>query len=228
MTEHLKEETELRQYLLGQMTREKQVLVEARLFLDSDYSDLVQAVADDLIDDYVNNDLTGSDLQEFETYFLTRKEYQDDLRIGKALRRFFTSKNEVIDPETQPAHTYAGYNNPPQSRVATSESRFRLLFVRRPALGFAVAAILIILSAIAFVTIQSIRRRDGGAPVQAHDQPPAQQERISNESLPVNSSNTGKDVSERPAGNEGHKKKRTKDKQTIDHLSNQIANQIPL
>jgi hypothetical protein len=59
MTNHESEqETRLRQYLLGELDLKDQVLVEQRLFLENQYAELAQAVEDDLVDDYVHDDLT--------------------------------------------------------------------------------------------------------------------------------------------------------------------------
>ena len=64
MKEDVEHEAELRQYLLGELTLEEQVLLEQRLFLDSEYAQLAQSVEDDLIDDYVHDDLTEAEREK--------------------------------------------------------------------------------------------------------------------------------------------------------------------
>ena len=71
MKQDPEQESQLRRYLLGELRLEEQVLIEQRLFLDRDYAELAQGVEDDLIDDYVHDDLTPVERQEFETHFLS-------------------------------------------------------------------------------------------------------------------------------------------------------------
>src|SRR5215213_11544140 len=88
MKEDVEQEAELRRYLLGQLSLEEQVLIEQRLFLDSEYAQLVKSVEDDLIDDYVRDDLTEAEREEFGNRFLNRPEYSDDISIAQALDRY--------------------------------------------------------------------------------------------------------------------------------------------
>src|SRR5436190_443284 len=87
MKEDLTQEKELRRYLLGELTLEEQVVIEQRLFLESEYAELAKALEDDLIDDYVRHDLPAKEQAEFETHFLTQPEHLEDVKIADALNK---------------------------------------------------------------------------------------------------------------------------------------------
>src|SRR5689334_10519370 len=99
------EEAELRRYLLGELTLEERVLVEERLFLDSEYMQLAEALKDELVDEYANRDLTPAERQQFESHFLARPAHRDDLKIAEALKRYIASETEpaVVVQPVQPS-----------------------------------------------------------------------------------------------------------------------------
>src|SRR5215217_7767198 len=79
----------LKQYLLGQLTNEQQrAVVDERLLLDDDSFEELQLVKEDLIDQYLNEELTGHERKAFETHFLTTAERREDLRQAQALARY--------------------------------------------------------------------------------------------------------------------------------------------
>jgi hypothetical protein len=198
MKEYLKEEAELRRYLLGELTLEEQVLVEERLFLDGEYLRLAQAVEDDLVDEYAHHDLTGDEREKFEGHFLAKPEHWEDLRIAQALRRFLDSQKEAVDPALTPVvpHSTPGYSGGSRVMEERRGSFLLSLFRRKPALGFSLAAALIILSVITWLTVQSLRRPSKERPLQAQDSAPtqtepAEQQREPGAEFPVNRTSRG-------------------------------------
>lgn len=146
------QESELRQYLLGELTLERQVLIEQRLFLDDDYSYLAQAVEDDLIDEYAYRDLTADERARFEAHFLKWPEHRDDLRIARALKKY------TLSPPIALGH----------------ESFFRSLFRWKTIVGPLLAVLLIIPSVIGWLIFRSVIRQDKPPVLQGQDQPPQQ------------------------------------------------------
>jgi hypothetical protein len=106
MKQDVDPEAKLRRYLLGELTHEEQVSLEQRLFLDTDYAEVVQSVEDDLIDDYVQGVLTGVERENFITHFLKRPEHREDVRIAEALERSFAADRKVnpVIPFPTPSH----------------------------------------------------------------------------------------------------------------------------
>lgn len=88
MPEDLIARNTIKQYLLGELAEEQLESVEERLFADDDFFEEFQLVKDDLLDQYVNNELTPSERRHFEQHFLTTSERREDLRHAQALARY--------------------------------------------------------------------------------------------------------------------------------------------
>lgn len=176
MKEDVEQEAELRRYLLGQLSLEEQVLIEQRLFLDSEYAQLAKSGEDDLIDDYVHDDLTEAEREEFENRFRNQQEYSDDISIAQALDRYLAS--EVLPAAGQgsnSSHSFitlgsAELHGEAHEAGATKSRSYKdhpvvllpTLSRRRPVLWLALAAgVLIILSVITWIVFQSTRRPTG-------------------------------------------------------------------
>lgn len=197
MSQDLEQEYKLRQYLLGELGQEEQVLIEQRLFLESSYAQLVQAVEDDLVDDYLHDDLTASELEGFKSHFLTQPERRGDLRIAQALKQFLAAES-FAPPVTG------------QIDEKVDIGWRRLLRSRRP-IWFALAAgVLIIISFLTWIAIRSIQRPvdrtfEAHVPQPSPTETPRQQPGPS----PVNPNpNDNSKVVEQRNSNEGSRQKR--------------------
>lgn len=194
MKQHLGDDAELRRYLLGELTQEEQVTVEARLFLDGDYLSQLKAVEDELVDEYAYGELPDGEREKFETNFLARPEGRADLGIALALKRFTSSEDAAAyDVPSSPATAGIDAVQPPrEGRFAIQASLFR----RRQVIGFSLAAAaLLALSLITWLVIKSWRGRNTDRPMQVSQptpQPTAPSERQEPDRAnnpPVNSEN---------------------------------------
>lgn len=176
MKEQLVEETELRRYLLGELTLEERVSVEARMFLDSAYMQLARSVKDELVDEYANQDLTPAEREQFESHFLARPEHREDLRIAQALKKYLASEAASAETETVPSAAISPAAAGGNARPFTKRARDFLssLFGRRAVLGLSFAAALIILSVITWLAVGSWRLQEIRPPLQAQDPTPPQ------------------------------------------------------
>ncbi|MET0649721.1 MAG: hypothetical protein ABW208_24165 [Pyrinomonadaceae bacterium] len=202
MKEQLVEETELRRYLLGELTLEERVLVEERMFLDSAYMQLARAVKDGLVDEYAHQDLTPAEREQFESHFLARPEHRDDLRIAQALKRYLASEAASAEAATAPSVAVSPAASGGNARPFTKRVREFLssLFGRRAILGLSFAAALIILSVITWLAVGSWRLQEIRPPLQAQDPtppPPAQ-----GPQQPPESAGAAPDNSRGPGGGE--------------------------
>ena len=183
MNQDLQQETELKRYLLGELTLEEQVLIEQRLFLDRDYAQLAQAVEDDLIDDYVRSDLTAIERKKFEAHFLLqRPENSEDLKVAQALERYLTFEG-ITNPAVVAIHS-------DQPAISSAQPR------HKPAVWFALAAaILIVLSIVTWIAIRSSKPANN--PQQAQEQQPGptgpDRQQQPGPSPPINGSNSRRD-----------------------------------
>lgn len=152
MKPDVEQETELRHYLLGDLPLQEQVLIEQRLFFDSAYAELAQVIEDDLIDDYLHGDLVASEREKFEHHFLDSPDHKADLRIAEALKENLDAEDSRV---ISPLNLVEEQQAPP---VVVPPNKFFLtsLVKNKPAVWLALAAtVLIILSIIAWIAIQS-------------------------------------------------------------------------
>ena len=82
-------------YLLGDLAETKQVEIEDRAFRDKEYASQIDAVEDDLIDDYVRGELSTSARRQFERRFLASPERRRKVEFAKALAQVVSEGEET-------------------------------------------------------------------------------------------------------------------------------------
>ena len=222
MKQDPEQESQLRRYLLGELRLEEEVLIGQRFFLDRDYAELAQSVEDDLIDDYVHDDLTPVERQEFETHFLETPEHREDLRIAQAFQKHLISEpmtpsvvNQVIQAFSTSAQPAMALREAGTQSASTGLKEQQPVFLstsrrRKPVVWFALATAVLIVLSIIWVVIRSVNKPGGDGleaqQPQAVPTEPAKQQQ-SGPSLPVNDNQTveRRGVSDEP------KKKSTND-----------------
>ncbi len=90
---------EIRQYLLGELAEEDSERIEERLLTEHEFHEELAITEDELIDDYVSNDLSDDQRRKFEVHFLRTDARRRDLRFAKAYKKLLS--NEVV-PQRQP------------------------------------------------------------------------------------------------------------------------------
>jgi len=131
MTLKTMDEQTLRRYLLGDATDVEQEQVELWLMSDPEGYDLLVAAEDDLVDDFLSKRLSTSDVQLFNNYFLVTEERRQKLEFSRSLQ--------------------SQIHKPPQPLPKpTPDSFWKSVFalMRRPAFGYAMAAVLPLLIAV--------------------------------------------------------------------------------
>jgi hypothetical protein len=74
-------------YLLGELSEEDRTRLEERLLRDAEYRELIRAIEDDLIDDYVHGDLTPRQRELFERHFTSLPQRRRKVELAKVLSR---------------------------------------------------------------------------------------------------------------------------------------------
>lgn len=181
MEQQLEEGAELRRYLLGEATFEEQVSVEARLFLDDDYSSQLSAVEDELIDDYVYDDLAAGERERVKSRLLPKPGRREDLRIARAFKRYLSHRDELVTPPVAPAADTLSASDAPDTREPASPpdkgpfSFLSSLFLSRPVVGYALAAAaLLILSVVVWFSLGSLRGQSQSPDMRAQEPSPRQ------------------------------------------------------
>jgi len=85
MAVDLNNETLISQYLLGELSEEQQIEIEDLAFSDKKYLAGITAVENDLIDEYVRNELSAADRQRFESRFLASADRRKRVEFARAL-----------------------------------------------------------------------------------------------------------------------------------------------
>ncbi len=85
MAADLHNETHITRYLLGELPEEQQVEIEDRAFADEKYLASITAVENDLIDEYVRNELSAGERLSFEKRFLVSAERRKRVEFARAL-----------------------------------------------------------------------------------------------------------------------------------------------
>jgi hypothetical protein len=161
------DEITMRRYLLGELLPEEQSELQERLFLDSEYFQYLRMAEDDLIDDYVYEELTPDERERFDNYFLATPERYESLRIASALKKY-TSKNAASIPSALTSDRHLTI----PSKIAFLQS----LRDRNPMLRLSLAAvILLILCSGIWLIIRAIHPPGKREPLEA--QQPQQQEK---------------------------------------------------
>jgi len=88
MKENVMDDLTARRFLLGDMSVEERERIEERAFDDPETFAFMQSAQDDLIDDFVNNELSPEERERFQNYFLAQPGRRQDLSIGRALRQY--------------------------------------------------------------------------------------------------------------------------------------------
>ena len=85
MAANLNNEKLIAQYLLGELAEAQQVEIEDRAFEDQEYLASITAVENDLIDEYVRNEMSETERRRFEGRFLMSAERRKRVAFAKAL-----------------------------------------------------------------------------------------------------------------------------------------------
>ena len=148
-------------YLLGDLPEEQQVEIENRAFADKEYLASVTAVENDLIDEYVRDEMPAADRRKFETRFLASAERRKRVEFAKALATVAT-ESAVTEKTTQTI-----VSTPPVSWRDSLEAFFRGL---NPVAKFAMAAaMLVVVLGGAWLVIETLRLRNQLTRLQAAD-----------------------------------------------------------
>src|ERR1043165_9517295 len=93
----------IREYLLGKLSTEDREALEDRLFLEDALHEELQTAEDDLIDDFLTDDLEDDDVARFHQNFLVSSKRKQKLRMGKAWRNYAAAHaGEVRPPIVEP------------------------------------------------------------------------------------------------------------------------------
>lgn len=142
-----------RRYLLGMLEQEEEYRLEERLLSDTEYFDELLMAEDELVDDYIDGELSERAREKFEHHFLSTFERQQKLSFAKALKR-----HVAVAEVTRPLH--AGEAPP---RLTFRQRLMRVcLGAKSPLLVFSFAFLLIIILGGSWLVVRNLRLRSPG------------------------------------------------------------------
>ena len=118
-------------YLLGELPENEQITIEDEAFSDPEIRAAIEAVEQDLIDEYVRGDLPASQRQRFQSHFLASAERKKKLYFAHALNGVIGEKPKAAQAAVTVVSTRPGFWS----------------FLTQPVLtyGFAAAAVVLLL-----------------------------------------------------------------------------------
>jgi hypothetical protein len=125
-------EKAIRSYLLGELSEDERELLEKRLLADEGYFQQLLLIEQDLIDDYLVDELSPEERARFDGYFLSVPERRQQLRFAKAFNKYAASSALKTSPRVAASSQH----------LSPLKAFFLSLRPARPALLFALAAIL--------------------------------------------------------------------------------------
>jgi hypothetical protein len=154
------EEGDLRLYLLGLLPQERARPLEERLLSDGSFYEELVIAEDELIDEYLDGELDGRELERFNGHFLNSPHRMSRVRFARTLKRYVAETDAAAVAETPaPAED-------PASGIKPERGGGRFLpwpRVPGPAPAAYLAVALLVSCAITWVVIRSM---SSGAPRQ--------------------------------------------------------------
>jgi hypothetical protein len=119
----------LNAYLLGTLPDAEAEIFDELSFTDDDFADELSAAEKDLVDAYVNGELTGEKLQKFESFYLASPLRREKVEFARNFQGF--AEKNITGIKSNPKRTPAEFFS-------------NIFVIRRPLLqwGFALAALL--------------------------------------------------------------------------------------
>jgi len=160
MMSNVLDTNQIRQYLLGRLDDNENLEKEVsqRLFLDDGLSEQVDAIEDEIIEEYLEGTLNAADRQAVTGYFLRSRERREKLRFNQLLRRHFESQPRASEAAATP--TSAGNLVSQIDRKSEKAVPVRpRAYWQSPAMVFGQLAALVLLSALSLTYISSLHNR---------------------------------------------------------------------
>ena len=118
---------EMRNYLLGTLVQDRRAAIEESILRDAQVYEELLIIEEELIDQYLANNLSPSERDQFETHFLITAERQKNLRFGRLLKGYLTSQSVAVPAENIPAAVSQGDNAAPAPTFFSFAARGTLL-----------------------------------------------------------------------------------------------------
>ena len=107
----------LRSYLLGTLDQGKQEQIEESLRLGNMTTAQLSIVEDDLIDDYISDQMSVEDRENFERFFLLDPNRAEKFRFGRLLNSFLLQASRKYEQQTDQTQNATGSPTKEQTSI---------------------------------------------------------------------------------------------------------------
>lgn len=151
MPPKVEDETALRQYLLGELPEDERSRLEQALLTEEDLLELLNIAEEELIEAYLYDRLKPGERRDFESNFLVTSERRRKLRFARSLGRYVAAGAAAGQPAQEVRTPFAAPRR--------SGNPLAWLFRPGPALGFALAALVVVAAAGLWLLAENRRLR---------------------------------------------------------------------
>lgn len=165
----------IRQYLLGELSAEEHERIEQRLLTDADYYQQVLIVENELIYEFVCDELPDQEKASFERHVLPVPERRQDVQFARALRKYVAENSPRTAEANAVAPVAAASASATPERASWRQSI--AAFFRSPSVALALSVLLLLaISAAVWLGAQNRLLQNELAQLQARQTPgPASQ-----------------------------------------------------
>lgn len=128
---YLEEQQTIKQYLLGQLSTAESEVLEKKVLTDPEYMDAVSLIENELIEDFVANELPDRDKEHFLKHFLSTPHQRQKLELVEAVHTYFAGGV----PSSSAPVTEKAASAPWQRWTAVFSRKWQYSFGFRVALG---------------------------------------------------------------------------------------------
>ena len=132
----------LRTYLLGQSSPEDSSRFEERLLSDGSFYDELLIAEEELIDEYLTEELSEAERRHFESHFLLVTERQQQLRFARAFHKYVAVAG---NSEAAEASVVVPQEDPELARPPAKRSLLSFFPVTSPAVSYSLMAAMLLL-----------------------------------------------------------------------------------
>jgi hypothetical protein len=124
------------------LPQEKLDEMDEQVMTDDDFYNHLLLIEDELVDQYLDDELTAEEARRFESHFLCSRERRQKLRFGRTLREYVALQTvPAIDSDQASEQTPVPVPVKPESRW---QSFLGAIGIHHPAWGYGLAALLIL------------------------------------------------------------------------------------
>lgn len=138
-----KEQVLIRQYLLDRLSEADRLSLEEKLLTDNDFFEELLIVEDELIDNYLDDQMSQTDSESFRTSFLATPERVQKLRFARNLKSY---ANQHAQPSAKP-------ESETDAKSKLTRPFFGGFFSRSPSFSYALAAAAVVILTVVSWTV---------------------------------------------------------------------------